>query len=144
MAGFSSFNPLNITKRPSRPQRPTHRRTRSRDIDPEKHVQLEDSDYDSEYSSYSSSPPSSRETSGSYSSARPILRKPSTGPPFRPTATSYRLPSKVVRYLCCVLSSSIILFIIGLVRMSVVSSSRVDIGDVGNRPAPPPAPWESF
>jgi hypothetical protein len=28
--------------------------------------------------------------------------------------------------------------------MSVVSSSKVDIGNVGNRPPPPPAPWESF
>jgi hypothetical protein len=28
--------------------------------------------------------------------------------------------------------------------MSVVSSRRVEVGDVGNRPPPPPAPWESF
>ena len=28
--------------------------------------------------------------------------------------------------------------------MSIVSSSKVNIGDLGDRPPPPPAPWESF
>ena len=28
--------------------------------------------------------------------------------------------------------------------MSIVSSSKVNIGDLGERPPPPPAPWESF
>jgi hypothetical protein len=49
-----------------------------------------------------------------------------------------------MRYLCCALISSIIIFIISLVRMSIVSSNRVDIGDFGERPPPPPAQWESF
>ena len=33
---------------------------------------------------------------------------------------------------------------LGLVRMSIVSSRRVEVGDLGERPKAPPAPWESF
>lgn len=146
MAGFSSLNPLNITKRAFRTQHPgfsSHQHAHPRDLDPEKHCQMDDSDSESDYSSYSSSP-SSRGTSGSYSSSRPILRKPSTGPPWRPTSISYRVPNRIMRYLCCALILSIMVFIISLIRMSIVSSNRVDLGDLGERPPPPPAPWESF
>lgn len=37
-----------------------------------------------------------------------------------------------------------IIFIITLVRMSIVSSGKVNVGIVGERPAPPPPSWESF
>lgn len=145
MAGFSSLNPLSITKRSSRSQYselPIHEDARSRDLDYEKHGQSESSDDDSDYSSYPSSPTtSSRETSGSYGSRRPMLRKPSAGSQ-RPV--SYRVPNRILRYLCCALISTIILFMVGLVRMSVVSSRKVEVGDLGERPPPPPAPWESF
>jgi hypothetical protein len=49
-----------------------------------------------------------------------------------------------MRYLCCALISTIIIFMLSLVRMSIVSSRRVEIGDLGERPPPPPAAWESF
>jgi hypothetical protein len=146
MAGFGSFNPLEITKRSFRsqyPDRPILKYTHSRDLDLEKHGQQDDSEDDSDYSSYPSSPASSRETSGSYSSSRPILRKPSTGTR-RPVSTLYRLPNRIVRYLCCALISTIVIFMLSLVRMSIVSSNKVQIGDLGERPPPPPAPWESF
>jgi hypothetical protein len=49
-----------------------------------------------------------------------------------------------MRYLCCALISTIMIFMLSLVRMSIVSSRRVEIGDLGERPPPPPAAWESF
>jgi hypothetical protein len=148
MAGFSSFNPLKVKKRPSHPhysELPVHEHTHLGDQDPEKqNGQSEDSEDDSDYSSYPSSPASSRETSGSYSSSRPILRKPSAGSQRPRTSRSYRLPNRTIRYLCCALISSIVIFMLGLVRMSIVSSRRVEVGDLGERPKAPPAPWESF
>jgi hypothetical protein len=146
MAGFSSFNPLNVTKRSSRSQYsqlPIYEHTTSRDFDDEKHGNSGDSEYDSDYSSYPSSPTtSSRETSGSYGSGRPMLQRKSTTGAQRPIL--YKLPNRIVRYLCCALISTIIIFMLSLVRMSVVSSRRVEVGDLGKRPPPPPAPWESF
>jgi hypothetical protein len=145
MAGFSSFNPLNVTKRSSHSQYsglPTHEHPRPRQFDTEKYETPQDSDDDSDYSSYQSSPASSRETSGSYSSNRPMLRRKSSAGDQRPA--SYRIPNRIIRYLCLALISTIIIFILSLVRMSIVSSRKVEVGDLGERPPPPPAPWESF
>ncbi|KAG9232049.1 hypothetical protein BJ875DRAFT_96918 [Amylocarpus encephaloides] len=140
MGVFDTHAPLRVTKRP------THSRySRSRDYDVEKHRYETDSDDGSEYSSDDSSLVSSRETSGSYSSNRPMLpRKSSAGSQRPPLRSSYKLPNRVVRYLCLGLISTIIIFMISLVRMSVVSSRRVDSGGMRKRPPPPPAPWESF
>ena len=144
MAAFSALNPLNITKRSSRTQYselPFHERTHPRYIDDEKYEDPETSEDDSDYSSYPSSPGSSRETSGSYSSNRPMIRRKLTG---TPRSKAYKLPPRIVRYLCLTLISTVIIFILTLVRMSVVSSRRVEVGDFGERPAPPPPQWESF
>ncbi|KAL3420740.1 hypothetical protein PVAG01_07185 [Phlyctema vagabunda] len=146
MAG-SNFNPLNVTKRTSPAKYtglPHHERPRPKNIDEEKYGGLPySSDDDSEYSSESQ--PSSRETSSSYASRRPMLRKPSAGSQ-RPSSRyqiGYRLPNRIVRYLCLALISTIVIFIISLARMSVVSSRRIELGEI-KRPPPPPAPWESF
>ena len=141
MAGFSSL-PLNITKRSSRSHYsglPIHR---SRNVDDEKYRQSDDSEDDSDYSSYASSPGSSRETSGSYDSHRPMLRKPSSGSQ-RPTPP-YRVPNKVIRYMCCALVSTIVIFILSLVRLSVVSSRQVELGKHREGKPTAPPPWESF
>ncbi|KAF4621868.1 hypothetical protein G7Y89_g14477 [Cudoniella acicularis] len=141
MAGFDSHTSLNVTKRSS-PTKYSHARPRQRDFDVEKHGYETDSEDDSDYSSYPSSPVSSRETSGSYDSNRPMLRRKSSAGSQRPI--SYRLPQKIVRYLSWALISTLIIFILSLIRMSVISSRKVQVGDLGERPPPPPAPWESF
>ncbi|KAG9247317.1 hypothetical protein BJ878DRAFT_194244 [Calycina marina] len=153
MVGFNSL-PLNITKRSSRSSRssrsqysepPIHERPRNSDV--EKYGYSDDSDDDSQYSSYTSSPGSSRETSGSYDSHRPMLRrlptrKPSAGSQ-RPIPP-YRVPNKVIKYMCCALISTIIIFMLSLVRLSIVSSRDVESGKHREgKPAPPP-PWDSF
>lgn len=143
MAAFNSVNPLNVTKRSSRSQyAELSTNSRRREIDLEKHEDTEESDDESDYSDYSSSPASSRETSGSYSSNRPMLRRKPPASVHRPAI--YKLPNRIVRYLCLALISTIIIFMLSLVRMSYVSSRKVEVGDLGERPPPPPAPWESF
>ncbi|KAL2022725.1 hypothetical protein VTK56DRAFT_4806 [Thermocarpiscus australiensis] len=98
--------------------------------------------------SSSSSPPSSegsRRTSISVSSAAALMR------PKRPAATPrrparrylYRLPNKVIRYLCIAMISTIIIFIFGLVRASQTENRRIAEGKVDKKPAGPP-PWEEF
>ncbi|CZR62081.1 uncharacterized protein PAC_11978 [Phialocephala subalpina] len=140
MADFGSP----ISRKRSSPSKPSRINTHGhllRDVDIEKHGYSETSDDESDYTSDDASPVSSRETSGSYSSQRPMLRRrPST--PSRPSR--YRLPNKIMRYLCCALISTVVIFMLSLVRMSIVSSRRVEVGDFGQRPAPPPPAWESF
>src|ERR1035438_6899510 len=102
MAGFNSLNPLTVTKRSSPTKYSTidTRIPRRRERDLEKH-DYSDSDDESDYSSYtSSSPVSSRETSGSYSSNRPMLRRKSSAGSQRPARSRYRLPDRIMRYLC--------------------------------------------
>ncbi|RDL42298.1 Uncharacterized protein BP5553_02277 [Venustampulla echinocandica] len=149
MAGLDSRTPLSVTKRSSH-TRYSHapKPSRQKDFDVEKHGYHEDDDdedddEDSDYSSDPSSPASSRDISGLYSSSRPILRRKSSAGSQR-QASSYRLPSRVVRYLCLGLISTIVVFILFLIRMSVISSNKIAVGDLGERPPPPPAPWESF
>jgi hypothetical protein len=49
-----------------------------------------------------------------------------------------------VRYLCLALISTIVIFILSLIRLSIESSRRVEAGDFGDRPPPPLPQWESF
>ncbi|KAH6663838.1 hypothetical protein B0J14DRAFT_661781 [Halenospora varia] len=145
MAGFN-HTPLSVTKRssPTKYSAPAVR-PRPRDFDVEKHPYETDSDDDSDYSSDASSPVSSRETSGSYDSHRPMLRRKSSAGSQRPSRPiQYGLPQKLVRYLSWALISTVVIFILSLIRMSVISSRKVSVGDLGERPPPPPAPWESF
>ncbi|TAQ88348.1 hypothetical protein B7494_g3329 [Chlorociboria aeruginascens] len=147
MATLKSLSPLRTSKRPSHLQYAglnSHDHSPSQYLDPEKYGQspsttdIEDDDDDF---SEISSPGSSRDTSGAYSSSRPMLRrKPSAGSQ-RPSP--YRLPHKMTRYLCLALISTLAIFMLSLVRMSIVSSRKVAVGDL-KRPPPPPSPWESF
>lgn len=144
---MSDYNsPLRVNKRSTRAQLSTRReRGRRSERDLEKYDYTDSSDYSSSYDSEDSSALSSRETSGSYSSNQPMLRKKPSKCLNKPrSSTVYRLPQRVVRYLCLALISTVVIVILGLVRMSFVSSKRVEDGKVGERPPPPPAPWESF
>ncbi|KAI9645020.1 hypothetical protein NHQ30_007058 [Ciborinia camelliae] len=139
MAGFNS---LKATKRHTQYSGLPAQEEPSRDHDSEKYGQHEDSDdEDTDYSSYPSSPSSSRDTSNSYHSNAPILRKRAN------TATSQRpgprrIPARIMRYLCLAMISTIVIFMLSLVRMSHVSTQRVQEGQA-SIPPPPPL-WESF
>ncbi|KAB8291263.1 hypothetical protein EYC80_009949 [Monilinia laxa] len=141
MAGFKSLNPLKATKRRTQYSGVSAQEEPSREYDSEKYGQHEDTDEeDSDYSSYPSSPSSSRDTSNSYQSNAPILRKRAN------TATSQRpvprrIPARVMRYLCLAMISTIVIFMLSLVRMSHISTQRVQDG---HNSIPPPPLWESF
>ncbi|MCJ1327487.1 hypothetical protein MMC10_004156 [Thelotrema lepadinum] len=103
----------------------------------------------SEISNYSrgSSRSQSRSRSASrdvsYGSADPMLppRTP-IRPRFKRSFYHYRIPNRTIRWLCIALMSTIILFILSLIRMGMVSSQTLE-GLRRDKP-PPPAPWESF
>lgn len=98
-----------------------------------------DSDVEDERSnglpSYSSS---SRGSSGSY---EPMLRKPQTRQKKR--IEFYKPPSrKTIRYLCLALFTTLVIFVLSLIRASWTSSKQLEMGPV-NKPAKPPL-WEDF
>ncbi|KAI9738610.1 MAG: hypothetical protein M1834_008114 [Cirrosporium novae-zelandiae] len=111
-------------------------------LDVEKHLyeraDTDDDEYDDD-PSYSD--PSSRVTSDSY---QPMLGRSSRSTSHHHKSIyAYRLPSRLTRYLCLVLFSTLIIFIFTLVRMSWASAKKVEDG-VAN-PKPPSTPqWESF
>ncbi len=87
-------------------------------------------------SSYSNS---SRETSGSY---QPMLRKPRSKRKGR--IESYKPPSKkTTRYLCLALFTTLVIFVISLIRASWTSSKQLELGLVNKGPPKPPL-WEDF
>jgi hypothetical protein len=55
----------------------------------------------------------------------------------------YRLPNKVIRYLCIGMVTTILLFIFTLVRASQLENKRIAAGKVEKKPPPPPV-WEGF
>lgn len=83
-------------------------------------------------SSYSSS---SRETSGSY---KPMLHEP-----LSKRKRHGKYSAKVVRYLCLALISTVIIFILSLVRASWISSRQLELGEI-EKQVPKPPQWESF
>ncbi|KAH6634289.1 hypothetical protein B0J18DRAFT_360436 [Chaetomium sp. MPI-SDFR-AT-0129] len=107
----------------------------------------DDSDGDTTDSSTSSSD-SSRRTSSSAASAAALMI-----PKKRPVAVAnrrspvrrylYRLPNKVIRYLCLAMMSTIIIFMFVLIRASQMENRRIAEGKVEKKPADPP-PWENF
>ena len=137
-------SPLRVTKRVTRTQYTRRQQQRRNDRDLEKYQYTDETDSESEYESDESSPVSSRETSGSYSSHQPMLRRKSSKSFRKPRSSIYRIPNRIVRYLCFALISTVVIIILGLVRMSFISSRRVETGDHGSRPPRPPAPWENF
>ncbi|KAI8632399.1 hypothetical protein F5Y19DRAFT_362995 [Xylariaceae sp. FL1651] len=104
----------------------------------------DDSDYD-DYSSPSSPDTSnSRHTSTTSSLAVPILSKRSFPIPRRPGRPYfYRLPNKVIRYLCFGLVSFIILLILTLARASHNENRAILEGKIGKNPQGPHT-WESY
>ena len=87
-------------------------------------------------SSYSTS---SRETSGSH---QPMLPSPD----FRreKQIEVYKPPSrKAIRYLCLALFTTLLIFILTLIRASWTSSRQLEMGPVDKQPPKPP-PWEDF
>lgn len=104
----------------------------------------DESDYD-EYSTTSSPGTGvSRHTSSTSSHAVPILAKPRTIVPRGPTRPYfYRLPNKVIRYLCFGLVSFIVLLILTLARASHNENKAHAEGKIV-KPPPPPHIWESY
>lgn len=87
----------------------------------------------------SSYPNSSRETSGSH---QPMLRKSSSRQKKR--NEFYRPPSRrAIRYLCLALFTTLLIFILSLVRASWNSSRQLEIGAV-DKQLPKPPLWEDF
>ena len=143
--GFLPSNPLR--SRDARPTSlPKYEYDRLNDTR-EKDSFSDDDDSDLESDTYSddslpSSSTSSRQTGSSRSSAVMMLPKRKLAPP-RPRLYFYRLPNKVVRYLCLGLIASIVVFILSLVRASQVENRKIANGEVPERPQPPP-PWQQF
>lgn len=87
-------------------------------------------------STYSSS---SRETSGSH---EPMLSN--SGSRRKKRTNSYKPPSrKTIRHLCLALFTTLLIFILALVRASWTSSKQLEIGLVDKQPPKPPL-WEDF
>ncbi|KAL8993287.1 MAG: hypothetical protein Q9188_007368, partial [Gyalolechia gomerana] len=55
----------------------------------------------------------------------------------------YRIPQKFVKYMCWALLSTILIFVLSLIRASYTSSRQVELGTVEKSPSKPP-PWEAF
>ena len=99
----------------------------------ESSIEYERTDLPSSYSN------SSRETSGSY---EPMLRKSPTRKKGR--IEFYKPPSRTtVRYLCLALFTTLVIFVLSLVRASWTSSRQLEIGPVSKQPPKPPL-WEDF
>ncbi|KAI1082830.1 hypothetical protein F5B20DRAFT_530564 [Whalleya microplaca] len=99
----------------------------------------DDSDYD-EYS-VSSSPSTNNSRTAS---ATPMMSKRSFAIPGRPgRPVFYRLPNKIVRYLCFGLISFMILLILTLIRASHNENKAIAEGKIDRPPGTPPA-WESY
>ena len=104
------------------------------------HRGTERSSIESNFTPYSSSSSPSRDVS--YGSHDSMLHHSPPKRRFSKSSYLYRIPNRTVRWLCIALMSTVILFILSLVRMSVTSSTRLE-ELVKMRPSAP-AVWESF
>ncbi|KAK3900932.1 hypothetical protein C8A05DRAFT_45322 [Staphylotrichum tortipilum] len=137
--------PSTRTSRPSprsRPRRPPRSPIKERYSDSEWSDESDDGTSDSSTSSSGGS----RRTSSSASSAAALMKKrPAAATRRTPRRYLYRLPNKVIRYLCIGMISTIIIFIFGLVRASQLENKRIAEGKVEKKPVEiPPPPWEEF
>lgn len=88
-------------------------------------------------SSYSDS---SRETSGSH---QPMLRKSSSRQ--KKPIQFYKPPSRrTIRYLCLALFTTLLIFILSLIRASWVSARLLELGPLDTGQPPKPPLWEEF
>ncbi|KAK4229136.1 hypothetical protein QBC38DRAFT_123652 [Podospora fimiseda] len=125
--------------------RPLRSPTKERYSDSESPTDESDDDL-SDDSSPESSPGSSRRSSSSAAAHMiPKKKRKAASPPRRPPVRRYlyRLPNRVVRYLCLAMISTIVIFIFVLVRASQLENQRVAEGKVPE-PKPVPAQWEHF
>ncbi|KAL1841950.1 hypothetical protein VTJ49DRAFT_6273 [Mycothermus thermophilus] len=159
--GLTAWNPFRARKARG-PRLPLYRgvpssrrRTRRPPGSPTKE-RYSDSDYSSEDSDDDdttdmSDSEGSRRTSSSASSAAALIhppRRPAAPParrrlPVRPYG--YRLPHKIMRCLCFGMISTLIIFILVLIRASHLENKRLAEGKVpmDKKPVVPP-PWEQF
>ena len=90
---------------------------------------------------------SSSSRSSSYGSGDAMLPARAPPPPpkrsrVRPSHYLYRIPNRIVRYLCIALMSTVLVFIVSLVRMGMTSTEYLEAYRNERGPAPPP--WQSF
>ncbi|KAB5536467.1 hypothetical protein GE09DRAFT_328647 [Coniochaeta sp. 2T2.1] len=106
-----------------------------------------DSDASSVYEPYSPRAGGSRHTSDSLSSRDSMLPKGNKSFPMAkrspPRRHLYRLPNKVIRYLCIGMVTTILVFIFALVRASQLENKRIAEHKIEKKPPPPPV-WEGF
>lgn len=139
--GIFSLNALRV--REGRQSRlPVYERLKSPAKERNSNDSYDDSDSDDGYS-YTSSPSTNNSRVTSLS-ATPILAKRTLVLPRRPgRSIGYRLPNKVIRYLCFGLVSTVLLFMFSLIRASQ-NENRIIAGGLLPKPPPPPPIWETF
>ncbi|KAH9902232.1 hypothetical protein F4778DRAFT_115683 [Xylariomycetidae sp. FL2044] len=137
----ASWNPLR--SRDGRHSKlPVYERVQTPSKERDSNDSYDDSDYD-EYSTTSSPSSSSRYTS-SASVSKPIMSKATFAVPQRPGRPFfYRLPNKVIRYLCFSLISIMFILIITLVRASQNENRALLEGKIGLSSSSAPI-WESY
>ncbi|KAF2117989.1 hypothetical protein BDV96DRAFT_571206 [Lophiotrema nucula] len=99
-----------------------------------------DSDEDSWVSSANSTPYQSRVSSSNYDPPRRRRRTSLSKPTV--SAYSYRNPRACTRYFGLVVSTLLVLFVLGLMKAGAISARSVELG-LHKKPGPPPV-WESF
>lgn len=147
MPGFNSLKPLKVSKRRTSDNYsslPIHEASPSRESFDSEKQEIVDNDYelsDEECDPSSFSPPdSSRETSGSYTSNQPMIKR--TVLRRRPRGLAYRIPQKIMRYLCFAILSAVVIFILYLIQMSILDSRKLE--EYGDRRAQAPKQWDTF
>ncbi|KFZ10299.1 hypothetical protein V501_05245 [Pseudogymnoascus sp. VKM F-4519 (FW-2642)] len=150
MGALDALNPLKVAKRRSSNNYsalPFHESSRARDsIDSEKQ-NIIDHDYEVSSDDYDSSLPispvtsSSRETSGSYDSTQPMIKR-RTILRTRQRCFAYRVPQRIIRYLCFLIMLGVLAFIGFLIAMSIIDSKKLE--DMGNQRPEGAKQWESF
>ena len=89
--------------------------------------------------SYSTSSSSLRDSSGSY---QPMLSNRPRKQPY--SFYFYRVPHKTARYLCLILATAILLFVLHLFRMAWISAKQVELGKPAEKVEQQAPTWENF
>ncbi|KAI5866871.1 hypothetical protein GGS23DRAFT_292945 [Durotheca rogersii] len=136
------WNPLHLG-RSRQPKLPVYENLNAPSKERDSNDSYDDSD-DDDYSVASSSSPGTANSRVTNISAAPIMPKRNFAVPRGPRRPfAYRLPNKVVRYLCFGLISFMVLLILTLVRASHNENKMIMEGKVDRPPAAPHV-WESY
>ncbi|KAL7629373.1 hypothetical protein AAE478_000893 [Parahypoxylon ruwenzoriense] len=142
--GILSWNPLRRDGRHSK--LPVYESLNPPTKERDSNDSYDDSDYDG-YSVTSSSPGTSNSritNSSSASTATPIMPRRNFAVPRGPRRPlTYRLPNRIVRYLCFGLISFIMLLVLTLIRASHNENKAITEGKINRPPSAPPT-WESY